>query len=420
MNKLFQYVLIGSLAALICALGGGLWLIWQTLDESRELERQNRELQASLEASRIRVENFCEYPADVLCRVDERTGSVAVLMEAQLAPEADNAVSAPDVTESVENSSPANAVMTVQKVAKAQAGLAAQAEKPKAPTSRPEESLCPSVQEQPAPRAASAPAPVLPAVEAKPAKTADSPGAGKIQKAETALPPDMAPAKERKKEEEKPAKAAPVPAVSGTPMDAVLPSGKNAEAENSDIPVSQKTEAESPAPDQNYRHEVSGILQISSAKEQKKEPEQKTQDSEVSALPPVKSVPAAASEKPAESAVPAQDSPASKTSKTISDEVRKSWSRVEDDGGIFAFTITGSGPSLSASGQLLPSPWRYELTLDGLWEVQTHANVKNRLVKHMKVNKKGGKTVVTFMLKAKPYRCSLHRADARTVSVRIR
>ena len=209
-------------------------------------------------------------------------------------------------------------------------------------------------------------------------------------------------------------------AVSGTPMDAVLPSGKNAEAENSDIPVSQKTEAESPAPDQNYRHEVSGILQISSAKEQKKEPEQKTQDSEVSALPPVKSVPAAASEKPAESAVPAQDSPASKTSKTISDEVRKSWSRVEDDGGIFAFTITGSGPSLSASGQLLPSPWRYELTLDGLWEVQTHANVKNRLVKHMKVNKKGGKTVVTFMLKAKPYRCSLHRADARTVSVRIR
>lgn len=87
MNKPFQYLIIGSIAALLCAIVGALWLVWHSLQESRTLERQNRELQASLEASRIRVENFCEYPADVLCKVDGRTGSVAGVMDvSSLAP----------------------------------------------------------------------------------------------------------------------------------------------------------------------------------------------------------------------------------------------------------------------------------------------------------------------------------------------
>lgn len=80
MNKIFVTLLGTGIAALILAVICGSWLFFQSWEEGKRLERQNRELTASLEASRIRLENFCEYPAEALCNLDERPGSVSEAM----------------------------------------------------------------------------------------------------------------------------------------------------------------------------------------------------------------------------------------------------------------------------------------------------------------------------------------------------
>ena len=81
MNKLLTTLIAASLAALLLAVGCGTWLFWQSWEESKRLERQNRELQASLEASRIRLDNFCEYPMNALCDVDGQRGTVSDAMD---------------------------------------------------------------------------------------------------------------------------------------------------------------------------------------------------------------------------------------------------------------------------------------------------------------------------------------------------
>ena len=80
MNKLFVALLGTGIAALILAIGCGSWLFLQSWEEGKRLERQNRELAASLEASRIRLENFCEYPAEALCNLEDQKGSVSSAM----------------------------------------------------------------------------------------------------------------------------------------------------------------------------------------------------------------------------------------------------------------------------------------------------------------------------------------------------
>ena len=80
MNRLFTILVSASIAALVLAIGCGSWLFLQSWEEGKQLERQNRELKASLEASRIRLENFCEYPAEALCNIDEPQGSVSSAM----------------------------------------------------------------------------------------------------------------------------------------------------------------------------------------------------------------------------------------------------------------------------------------------------------------------------------------------------
>ena len=74
MNKLFITLVGISVTALVLAVGCGSWLFLQSWEEGKRLERQNEELKASLEASRIRIENFCEYPAEALCNVDDQPG----------------------------------------------------------------------------------------------------------------------------------------------------------------------------------------------------------------------------------------------------------------------------------------------------------------------------------------------------------
>ncbi len=80
MNKLFLSLLGASIAALVLAIGCGTWLFLQSWEEGKRLERQNRELLASLEASRVRLENFCEYPVEALCNLEEPRGTVSSVM----------------------------------------------------------------------------------------------------------------------------------------------------------------------------------------------------------------------------------------------------------------------------------------------------------------------------------------------------
>lgn len=80
MNKLLVTLIAASLSALLLAAGCGAWLFWQSWEEGKRLERQNRELRASLEASRIRLDNFCEYPMEALCDVDGPHGTVSDAM----------------------------------------------------------------------------------------------------------------------------------------------------------------------------------------------------------------------------------------------------------------------------------------------------------------------------------------------------
>ncbi|WP_294486002.1 hypothetical protein [uncultured Mailhella sp.] len=80
MNRIFITLVGASVAALVLAVACGSWLFFQSWEEGKRLERQNRELRASLEASRIRLENFCDYPAEALCEVDAPKGSVSGAM----------------------------------------------------------------------------------------------------------------------------------------------------------------------------------------------------------------------------------------------------------------------------------------------------------------------------------------------------
>lgn len=80
MNRIFITLVGASVAALVLAVACGSWLFFQSWEEGKRLERQNRELRASLEASRIRLENFCDYPAEALCDVDAPKVSVSGAM----------------------------------------------------------------------------------------------------------------------------------------------------------------------------------------------------------------------------------------------------------------------------------------------------------------------------------------------------
>ncbi|WP_446424048.1 hypothetical protein [Mailhella sp.] len=411
MNRPFQYLIIGSIAALLCAIVGAMWLVWHSLQESRTLERQNRELQASLEASRIRVENFCEYPSDVLCKVDVRTGSVAGVM---------------DGLEPLMDKDASLAVKHQKAVASVQVLLAAAADV-KPSVEQKSDTLLGSV----VPEAESKKA-VSQEVQTEKNKTEKivSPALVKMEakaesKIETKLSVPATPEADTEKPAEKSATAAPAtektaeaPAL--TPAAVPSASVAKASAEKPDmapaVPAAPVMDEAPSASASESRLEISGKLNLlpdepeheaAPAEAEKKE---STKPAESKTVPAVKAAPV----------VKVSASPAPKAKAVSPADVRKSWSKVEHDGENFGFTITGAGDSLPASGELLTEPWRYELTLKGSWAIQTHSNVENRLVKKMRIARRGGNTVIIFQLKQKPYRCSLHRPDKRTVTVRIR
>lgn len=153
MNKGYKGIILASLAALSVAGAGTVWLLWQSWEEGLRLERQNRELRASLEASRIRLENFCEYPAEALCPADGSTAGRPVSSESLLE------VMSPDLPSPP--SAPATAAVPVPSAV--QAG--AQAED----------------------------GPVLSAAEPTPLAPAPRPVTPSTETAETVQPPSLAP-----------------------------------------------------------------------------------------------------------------------------------------------------------------------------------------------------------------------------------
>jgi len=383
MNKIYQYLLPVSLSALVCALLGGGWLVWETVEESRALERHNRELQASLEASRIRVSNFCEYPQDVLCRVDERSGLVAGAMPGDLA-EAMNSQDSKELIPALEShmsasaGAPAAAIENVKNIAKAQAEVPVQVMPP----------------------ASTPKLPVLPSqnVSASSESGSSAPTLEKESTATKPLPEDKAPAS--------------VPPVLDSPSTAVLPTvaptAHTTESAPSEVQKEKNSALEKTVNEKvsiaNYRQEAAGLLSVPSPSELTEEVAAKTVEGQ-KAEP---ETPISSTQKKPESIAPKAQKP------------KNTWSRVDNDGDIFVFTITGAGPSLPAEGELLTVPMRYELKLPGNWEVRQFKNIRHRLVKKMHTKQAKGDTVVTFLLKSKPYRCSLHRVDDRTVTIRIR
>ena len=387
MNNTPRYLIYASLVSLAFAVLGGLWLVWHTIEEGRALERQNRELQASLEASRIRVENFCEYPSDVLCRVDERSGTVAGALPGNI-PGLDELVGSPASHEekaklpAPADISSAKALENIQKVALAQSEVEAKASKA---TSVAEETPAPAAQpetEKAQPEAKNVkaeepivPAPVVSVVEAAKAAPEATPAPTKVEPvAEAPLP---------QKEENKAADTE------------AKPEEKRETVVEPTTPAAEAIAAPAVAP--TYTQEFSGKL------------------SDI-----VPEEPASASKAQEKAAATDNKKEVKPSAPKQATEKRMSWSRVEQDGDIFVFTITGAGESLKASGKLRPSPWRYELELDGLFDVRQHTGISNRLVKGMKIQSRNGKTVIVFSLKAKPYKSTLHQIDARTLSVRIR
>lgn len=362
MNKINQYLVPASLAALLFALLGGLWLVWQTIEESRSLERHNRELQASLEASRIRVANFCEYPTEALCRVDERSGLVSGVMPGEL-------VGTP---ESGERHAPVP-VMEIMPERNAASALAIEhAEKPeKAQEAIPPQAL------------ASDMIPELPAA-AEEKTSFSAPQSSSAEEEKQASP----------QQESQPASSAPSSPAPDSETEAEKLHDRDSQAE---VPASEASRPSVEKP--KYGHEITGKL--------------------------VPASPVLSEEKTAEPAViiEKKEAPADAPLPTVikpAESPKKTWSRTDLDGNIFTFTLTGAGPSLPAQGTLLSSPWRYELRLSGRWEIRQHPDADHRLVGRISTGSDSGDTVVTFHLKNKPYRCSLHRPDERTVSIRIR
>lgn len=487
MNKPFQYLIAGSAAALLCAIAGAMWLVWHSLEESRALERKNRELQASLEASRIRVENFCEYPADVLCKVDPRTGSMAEMMDISGFEASPLAGAQPDGKDA------SLAVKHQKAVAAVQSLLAAAAETPKAApsaeigmktqdagkmdakTQENAKAAAPAAVKKagsPAPNSgknavqdakkpsAKAEAPVTPSAavkneapapkkeplakpqpSAKSEKTVPAPATEKTASAasskavKAAQPTEpvksvSASAPDKSASAPEPAKAAKAPAPSAPVVKAEVPAAPAVPVTSNPEPVSNKADAATPEP--SGRLEISGKLILLPEEPDSNAPAKPAAPAASkgkmtapktgqSAVPKAEQGNAAKAAPPAAgSAVNPTAQPSASTKKAVGTEVRKTWSSIEHDGANFGFTITGAGDALPASGQLLAQPWRYELTLPGSWAVQSHSNAENRLVKNMRLARRGNDTVIIFNLKQKPYRCSLHRPDKRTVTVRIR
>ena len=302
MNKFLTTLIAASLAALILAIGCGAWLFWQSWEETKRLERQNRELQATLEASRIRLDNFCEYPMEALCDVNTDVGSVMSSMSGmhEALPEPSSAPAAQPARQDTEED--------VQHTGTEVSG-----------------------------RISDAPAP-------SPEKNAQSSASS-------------------------PAEPAPV-------QEEVAP-----------IPPSQEAEIDSDA------------ASLSDAPEQT-----------VTPAPPAEQDSSADQEEGRTSGQTVSDIPDAQPKRT--------WLTLEQDNNSLKLRIAGAGPSLTARGEKLAEPLRYEVTLEGLWKI-ARRTLTTTLVTEIRREFRDGNTILTFLLSRQPEQCLLEQEDSRTIAITI-
>ena len=276
MNKLFITLVGTSLAALLLAVGCGSWLFLQSWEEGKRLERQNRELMASLEASRIRLENFCEYPTDALCNLDTQNGSVSSAMSG----------------------------------------------------------LTPTALQTP--------------------------------------------------------ESSPVPTPRAVPLSEPTPRAK-----------AMSTPAETSSPETSRAEEVTSSVATEKAQ--------------------ANAVPLQPTDKPKQAEATAPATTAERVASKVSAPARpkKTWTSLDQDKNAMTLRIAGEGSSLTASGQILPDPLRYEVTLQGLWNV-SNRDLETTLVKGMNQNVRKGDTVLVFSLAETPGDCAVRQEDPRTIAIVIR
>lgn len=307
MNKLFVSLLGASIAALVLAIGCGTWLFLQSWEEGKRLERQNRELQASLEASRIRLENFCEYPVEALCNLEEPHGSVSSVMsgmESSTPPLPEPSLPAPSGTADI----------------------------------RPETEIS---------------APVAsPAVENPPAHSESGDLQGKKLPLKAETPSEPAP--------------------------------------DSDTLLSSPA----PLPQTPGSDEAAGRM---------------AQTESVSAATPSENAPGAA-EKAVTAAEPQSLSPVLP---------KKTWTTLDIRNDGLTLRIAGEGNALTATGELLQNPTRYEVTLQGAWTI-SNRHPSTKLVKDLQIRPSGENTLLVFELNGAPQSCKITQEDPRTIAVSIR
>ncbi len=423
MNKI-PVILASACAFLLMAAGAGLvFMLWQSWEDGRHLEKQNRELQASLEASRIRIENYCEYPAEALCPVDSTAGRQtrsAYLPEEMASALEPSAVRHPEKAERMEAVADADSN---------QGPLppAAQA----APESRP------SAEGQP-----------LPAVSPDAGNPAPDEGGDVPASAEKAEEQDAVPAEERNQSSLPPAaQAAPEsrPSAEGQPLPAVSPdAGNPAPDEGGDVRASaEKAEGQDavPAEDSNQSSlppegrgtdSRTGAESMDAASAAEAQPEallasQEQAQQKNNGSPEDTSFSSSSeqnvqrtaedSENPAAAVISKADEYPDAAEETADPKKwKKTWSSVTMQGDMLLLRIAGEGEELNAKGTLADNC--YEVLLEGLWKInfrlQNQAKVKAFGVRH-----RDGNTILAFSLGSMPSVCRVRNEDRRTIAIEI-
>ena len=355
-----------SAALLAAAVGIVLLLLWQSWEDGRRMEQRNRELQASLEASRIRVENFCEYPMEALCPVDTQGGrSGAVLPPADIPMPSDPAQGPLPMKSAPGQTSPS-------------AGLPAEmpdhgdnafsGQLPPVPDSRP------NTEEQ--------------EVSAEQPGNADQSGIPALSYARQDIPGENIPERE----------------VPSTPVQTTdtgsqtAPSEQNTPSASLPQPAEQDGSPAVPPPAASDAHDAD-TAPVPPAEPKPQEPQQ---------IPIIQTAPQDAPPPAGENASaepPAQERP------------RRTWTTLDQGKDGMLFRIAGAGDALRARGDLLPG--KYVVTIEGAWNI-VQRMPSTPCVQGMLRSYAEGNTVLEFPLRRPPETCRVLQENERTIAIEIR
>ncbi len=376
MSKGIVVLASASVALLAAAAGIVLLLLWQSWEDGRRMEQKNRELQASLEASRIRVENFCEYPMEALCPVDTPGGKHSSV----LPPEGVPAPPAPAPDPLPRQASPVQDIP----LAGASAVSPVQDGDPRAHhVPGPESRTDKGPQDAPAER---------PGIEAVPETT---PGIIAVR----AFPSEDSPAQETPPMPSQAGDAGPQPALHEQEKLSVgLPrSAGQDDAAGVPSPPSEDIILTVPSPADQPARETPAPAPL---------PEPRPQEQEQEQAPTLRTdTPGSPAGKDPSVSQPAQERP------------RRTWTTLDQGQDGMLFRIAGAGDALRARGDLLPG--KYVVTIEGSWSIMQR-QPSTPCVQGMRRSYADGDTVLEFPLRRPPSMCRVKQENERTIAIEIR